>query len=164
MFYSARVIDTNGVGIRSVDWCAPLYGKILSGVWGLSTHIPISGLGCWILCCWYLPECLLQPHQQSWSQALLTPTYAYIPTETLIMLNCFKWLHKKPRDHFVFFTFVFTGHFLYLRADSTQTSGMAKACSTSLPASLATEDYQVSHSVLAPLWSKSPGCRHYLHN
>ncbi|XP_055571707.1 leukocyte tyrosine kinase receptor [Falco biarmicus] len=39
------------------------------------------------------------------------------------------------------------GHFLYLRADSNQTSGMAKAYSTSLPASIATEDYQVQFSV-----------------
>ncbi|RMC00368.1 hypothetical protein DUI87_22976 [Hirundo rustica rustica] len=39
------------------------------------------------------------------------------------------------------------GHFLYLRAESTHTSGMAKAYSTSLPDSLATEDYQVQFSV-----------------
>ncbi|XP_064514145.1 leukocyte tyrosine kinase receptor [Pseudopipra pipra] len=39
------------------------------------------------------------------------------------------------------------GHFLYLRADSTQTSGMAKAYSTSLPASIATEGYQIQFSV-----------------
>ncbi|OWK62672.1 ALK tyrosine kinase receptor [Lonchura striata] len=51
------------------------------------------------------------------------------------------------RDYFVFFTFVFTGHFLYMRADSTQTSGMARAYSTILPASLATEDYQIQFSV-----------------
>ncbi|XP_065611662.1 leukocyte tyrosine kinase receptor [Cyrtonyx montezumae] len=39
------------------------------------------------------------------------------------------------------------GHFLYLRAESNQTNGMAKAYSTSLPASIATEDYQVQFSV-----------------
>lgn len=65
------------------------------------------------------------------------------------MFNCFKKLHKTARGYFVFFTFVFTGHFLYMRAGSTRTSGMAKAYSSSLPASLATEDYQVCHCVLA---------------
>ncbi|XP_041316025.1 leukocyte tyrosine kinase receptor [Pyrgilauda ruficollis] len=51
-------------------------------------------------------------------------------------------------DSFVGSTLQATGgHFLYLRADSTQTSGMAKASSTSLPASLATEDYQIQFSV-----------------
>ncbi|RLW10033.1 hypothetical protein DV515_00002296, partial [Chloebia gouldiae] len=45
-------------------------------------------------------------------------------------------------DSFVGSTLQATGgHFLYMRAGSTQTSGMAKAYSTSLPASLATEDY-----------------------
>ncbi|XP_010127169.1 PREDICTED: ALK tyrosine kinase receptor-like, partial [Chlamydotis macqueenii] len=39
------------------------------------------------------------------------------------------------------------GHFLYLRADSNQTSGRAKAYSTSLPARIATEDYQIQFSV-----------------
>eukprot|EP00076_Gallus_gallus_P009771 XP_004941681.1 leukocyte tyrosine kinase receptor [Gallus gallus] len=39
------------------------------------------------------------------------------------------------------------GHFLYLRADSNHTNGMAKAFSTSLPASIATEDYQIQFSV-----------------
>ncbi|XP_071415551.1 leukocyte tyrosine kinase receptor [Pithys albifrons albifrons] len=39
------------------------------------------------------------------------------------------------------------GQFLYLRADSTQTSGMAKAYSTSLPTSIATGDYQIQFSV-----------------
>ncbi|XP_009945148.1 PREDICTED: ALK tyrosine kinase receptor-like, partial [Leptosomus discolor] len=39
------------------------------------------------------------------------------------------------------------GHFLYLRADSNQTSGMAKAYSTILPASIATENYQIQFSV-----------------
>ncbi|XP_037993377.1 leukocyte tyrosine kinase receptor isoform X1 [Motacilla alba alba] len=51
-------------------------------------------------------------------------------------------------DSFVGSTLQATGgHFLYLRADSTQTSGMAKACSSSLPASLASEDYQIQFSV-----------------
>uniref|UniRef100_A0A8D2MN58 Tyrosine-protein kinase receptor n=1 Tax=Zonotrichia albicollis TaxID=44394 RepID=A0A8D2MN58_ZONAL len=51
-------------------------------------------------------------------------------------------------DSFIGSTLQVTGgHFLYLRADSTQTSGMAKASSTSLPASLATEDYQIQFSV-----------------
>ncbi|XP_068049569.1 leukocyte tyrosine kinase receptor isoform X2 [Anomalospiza imberbis] len=51
-------------------------------------------------------------------------------------------------DSFVGSTLQATGgHFLYVRADSTQTSGMAKAYSTILPASLATEDYQIQFSV-----------------
>ncbi|OXB61148.1 hypothetical protein ASZ78_008432 [Callipepla squamata] len=39
------------------------------------------------------------------------------------------------------------GHFLYLRAESNQTNGMANAYSTRLPARIATEDYQVQFSV-----------------
>ncbi|OXB82280.1 UNVERIFIED_CONTAM: hypothetical protein H355_007977 [Colinus virginianus] len=51
-------------------------------------------------------------------------------------------------DSFVGSTLQATGgHFLYLRAESNQTNGMANAYSTSLPARIATEDYQVQLSV-----------------
>ncbi|XP_067414052.1 leukocyte tyrosine kinase receptor [Emydura macquarii macquarii] len=39
------------------------------------------------------------------------------------------------------------GHFLYLRADSNQTGGVARAYSASLPANLASEYYQIQFSV-----------------
>lgn len=93
-------------------------------------------------------------------------TYICLLTYSNINVKLFQEITQNSKRSFClfWFTFVFTGHFLYLRADSTQTSGVAKASSTSLPASLATENYQVCHPVLAPLWSKSSGCRHYLHS
>lgn len=94
-------------------------------------------------------------------------TYTWLFTYSNIKdVKLFQEITQKSKRYFClfWFTFVFTGHFLYLRAESTQTSDMAKAYSTILPASLAAEDYKVCHSVLAPLWSESSGCRHYLHN
>lgn len=100
---------------------------------------------------------------------LSSPAYTYKCLLTYSNINDVKLIKEITQQSkrsfcLICFTFVFTGHFLYLRAESTHTSGMAKAYSSSLPDSLATEDYQVCHSVLAPLWSKSSGCRHYLHN
>lgn len=163
VFVSARVIDACGVGIRSVIGVRFCMGRswVVSEVYALTFQEKV----------WDFDFCAPEIYRvftMTWLIDLLSScayTYICLLTYSNINVKLFQEITQNSKRSFClfWFTFVFTGHFLYLRADSTQTSGVAKASSTSLPASLATENYQVCHPVLAPLWSKSSGCRHYLH-
>lgn len=158
VFVSAIVIDANGVRIRAdqestVDWCEPLCGKILEWCLRFMHSCCRKGFG-------MLTFVLLKSTRALITSSLidLLPSHACQLTYIVLQHNDVKLFQKsikksKTSSCLFWLTFPFTGHFLYLRADSNQTSGMAKAYSTSLPASIATEDYQVYHSVLASLWS-----------
>lgn len=169
VFVSARVIDADGVRIRAdqeltVDWCELLYGKIPEWCLRFMHSCSRKGFG-------MLTFVLLKSTRVLIIDSLidLLLSHACHLTYTVLQRNDVRLFQEsikksKTSSCLFWFTFLFTGHFLYLRADSNQTSGMAKAYSTSLPARIATEDYQVYRSVLAPLWSWSSDCRHCLNN
>lgn len=155
---SARVIDANGLRITanqesSVDWCDPPHGKMLE--WCLRI-VP----SCFRKRFGMLTFVLLKSSRVLIISSLIDllssrachPTYSVLQhndVEEVQEWSSREYKRNKTWSCLFWLTFLFTGRFLYLRADSNQTSGMAKAYSTSLPANIATEDYQVYTSVLA---------------